>query len=337
MLRKLMASAAVAVVAAGPAAAQEMETINFGIISTESSQALKTSFDPFLEDMSEYLGVEVKPFFASDYAGVIEGMRFDKVDVAWFGNKSAMEAVDRAGGEIFAQTIKDDGTEGYYSLLLAHVDSDIDSLDDVLKCDGSLDFGMGDPNSTSGFLVPSYYVFALNGVDPKECFSTVRNANHETNAMAVANQQVDVATNNTESLYARLAKSQPEAAAKIKEIWRSPLIPSDPMVWRSDLPEETKQKIYYFFMQYGRMGDMEKVKREREVLTNLSDGWGPFLASSNAQLIPIRQLELFRNKVRIQNDETLSADQKAEEVAKIDEQLEELAVYEQVVAPREAE
>jgi phosphonate transport system substrate-binding protein len=338
MLRKLMASAAVAgVLAAGPAAAQEVTELNFGIISTESSQALKTSFDPFLEDMSEYLGMPVNPFFASDYAGVIEGMRFDKVDVAWFGNKSAMEAVDRAGGEIFAQTIKDDGSEGYYSLLLAHKDSAIDSLDDVLKCDGSLNFGMGDPNSTSGFLVPSYYVFALNGVDPKECFGTVRNANHETNAMAVANKQVDVATNNTESLYARLAKSQPEAAAQIKEIWRSPLIPSDPMVWRADLPEAVKQKIYYFFMQYGRMGDMEKVKHERDVLANLSDGWGPFLASSNAQLIPIRQLELFRNKVRIQNDETMSDDEKAQEIAEIDAQLDELSEYEQVVAPREAE
>ncbi len=338
MLRKLMASAAVAgLLVAGPAAAEEVSEINFGIISTESSQALKSSFDPFLEDMSEYLGMPVKPFFASDYAGVIEGMRFDKVDVAWFGNKSAMEAVDRAGGEIFAQTIKDDGSEGYYSLLLAHVDSDIDSLDDVLKCDGSLDFGMGDPNSTSGFLVPSYYVFALNGVDPKECFSTVRNANHETNAMAVANQQVDVATNNTESLYARLAKSQPEAAAKVKEIWRSPLIPSDPIVWRANLPEAVKQKVYFFFMTYGRFGDMEKVQREREVLTNLSDGWGPFLASSNAQLIPIRQLELFRSKVRIENDETMSAEEKAEEIAEIDAQLAELGEWEQVVAPKAAE
>ncbi|MGP1252841.1 MAG: phosphonate ABC transporter substrate-binding protein [Kiloniellales bacterium] len=338
MLRKLMASAAVAsIVAAGPAAAEEMTELNFGIISTESSQALQASFGPFLEDMSEALGVEVKPFFASDYAGVIEAMRFDKVDVAWFGNKSAMEAVDRAGGEVFAQTIKDDGTEGYYSLLLAHVDSPINSLEDVLVCDGTLDFGIGDPNSTSGFLVPSYYVFALNDVDPRECFDTVRNANHETNAMAVANGQVDVATNNTESLYARLAKSQPEAAAQIKEIWRSPLIPSDPMVWRANLSDEVKQKIYFFFMSYGRFGDMEKVEREREVLTNLSDGWGPFLASSNAQLIPIRQLELFRNKVRIENDETMSAEARAQEIAEIDAQLAELGEWEQVVAPRPAE
>ncbi len=93
--------------------------------------------------------------------------------------------------------------------------------------------------------------------------------------MAVANGKVDVATNNTESIYARLAKTNPQAAANIKEIWRSPMIPSDPMVWRKELADEAKQKIYYFFMQYGRFGDMDKVKRERDILANVSDGWGP--------------------------------------------------------------
>src|SRR3546814_260120 len=222
-------AAALGATLGAPAARAEMpEELNFGIISTESSSALETSFGPFLEDMEQALGVKVNPFFASDYAGVIEGMRFGKVDVAWFGNKSAIEAVDRAGGEVFAQTIKEDGTKGYQSLLIVNKDSKIDSLDDVLKCDKTLTFGNGDPNSTSGYAVPGYYVWALNDKTPEDCFARVTNANHEGNAMAVANGKVDVATNNTESIYARLAKTNPEAAANIKEIWRSPMIPSDP-------------------------------------------------------------------------------------------------------------
>ena len=68
------------------------------------------------------------------------------------------------------------GNPGYWSLLLVNKDSPINSLADVLKCDKSLTFGNGDPNSTSGFLVPSFYVFAKNNVDPKECFKVVRNA-----------------------------------------------------------------------------------------------------------------------------------------------------------------
>ena len=79
--------------------AAKAETINFGIIATESTTNLKKAWLPFLNDMTKKTGLKVKPFFATDYAGVIEGMRFNKVQIAWFGNKSAMEAVDRSNGE----------------------------------------------------------------------------------------------------------------------------------------------------------------------------------------------------------------------------------------------
>ncbi len=317
MFKKLMAAAAVSVIGMGSAQAEMPSQINFGVISTESASVLEASFKPFMEDMEKALGVPVRPFFASDYAGVIEGMRFGKVDLAWFGNKSAIVAVDRAGGEVFAQTIKDDGSEGYNSLLIAHKDSPVNSLEDVLKCDKTLTFGNGDPNSTSGFAIPGYYVWALNNQTPEDCFRRVTSSNHEGNALAVATGKVDIATNNTESIYARLAKNNPEAAANIKEIWRSPLIPSDPMVWRKELSEEVKQKIYYFFMQYGRFGDMEKVKRERAILAQLSDGWGPFLASSNAQLLDVRQIEAFKAKIKAEQKGDAAAIAKAEEELKM--------------------
>src|SRR6056297_3213970 len=146
--RSVLAIAATsAVIAVTPANA---ETINFGIISTESTTNLKKQWVPFLEAMSKQTGLTVKPFFATDYAGVIEGMRFNKVQLAWFGNKSAMEAVDRAKGEVFAQTVAADGSPGYWSHIIVHTDSPFKTLDDVLKCDKKLNFGIGDPNSTSG-------------------------------------------------------------------------------------------------------------------------------------------------------------------------------------------
>ena len=100
MFKKVAASAILAAslgLGASAKAAEMPKELNFGIISTESASALEASFRPFLDDLQDYMGIPVKSFFASDYAGVIEGMRFDKVDVAWFGNKSAIEAVDRAG------------------------------------------------------------------------------------------------------------------------------------------------------------------------------------------------------------------------------------------------
>ena len=322
MLKQLITIIFITVLGIKTVQAKMPDQINFGIISTESASALEESFAPFLSDMSKSLGVTVKPFFASDYAGVIEAMRFNKVDLAWFGNKSAIVAVDRAGGEVFAQTIKDDGSEGYHSLLITNKNSDLNSLEDVLKCDKTKTFGNGDPNSTSGFAIPGYYVWALNNKTPEDCFKRVTRSNHEGNALAVANNKVDVATNNTESIYARLQKNNMDAFKNIKEIWRSPLIPSDPMVWRKNLNDEVKQKIYFFIMQYGRFGSMEKVKKERKTLANLSDGWGPFLASSNAQLLDVRQIEAFKKKLKAQKKNDMAGVATAEEELK---KLKELA------------
>lgn len=70
--------------------------------------------------MEKKLGVKVNAFFAPDYAGIIQGMRFNKVDIAWYGNLSAMEAVDRANGQVFAQTVAADGSPGYWSVLIVN-------------------------------------------------------------------------------------------------------------------------------------------------------------------------------------------------------------------------
>src|SRR5690606_28013095 len=143
----------------GAAQAGEPKELNFGIISTESSQNLRTVWEPFLDAMGERTGMKINAFFAPDYAGIIQGMRFNKVDLAWYGNKSAMEAIDRAGGEIFAQTVAANGAPGYYSLIVAHKDSPLTSVEDMLANSAKLTFANGDPNSTSGYLVPGYYVF----------------------------------------------------------------------------------------------------------------------------------------------------------------------------------
>lgn len=308
---KTIATAAVIATLSHAAQAQE---INFGIISTESQQNLKPKWQPFLDDMKKETGLDVKPFFASDYAGVIEGMRFGKVQLAWYGNKSAMEAVDRAEGEIFAQTVDADGNPGYWSLVLAPKDSKLTSVDDLLKCDKSLNFGLGDPNSTSGFLVPTTFIFSARSIDPKTCFKNLTNANHETNAMAVANGQLDAATNNTENL-ALIEKNNPEAFAKIKVIWKSPLIPSDPIVWRKDLTPAVKDKLKTFFLTYGTDKSKGDVAREKKVLAGLS--WAPFKASTNEQLLPIRVMELTKSIAKLDADQKMSAAEKQAAIAKL--------------------
>jgi len=332
MLRSVLVGTAAAVVLAASAlaaAAQAQTELNFGIISTEASVNQKKIWDPFIAAMAKATGYKINGFYATDYAGVIEAMRFNKVQVAWYGNKSGMEAVDRSSGQVFAQVVATDGSTGYYSHIIVHKDSPYTKLDDILKCDKSLDFGIGDPNSTSGFLVPTAYIFAARSVDPKACFKTVRNANHQANAMAVANRQVAAATNNSEDLQ-RLAMTAPQARAQIKIIWTSPIIPLDPIVWRKDLDPTIKAKLYTFLLSYGRIGTPEEIKAAREMIAGMI--WSPLHPSNDSQLIPMRKLEASRDLLRVQSDAKLSPQEKEKETADIQAQLARLDKMEQAAA-----
>jgi phosphonate transport system substrate-binding protein len=288
--------------------------ISFGIISTDAAAAQRDRWEPFFRDMEKKTGLTVKSFYASDYAGVIEAMRFNKVQVAWYGNKAAMEAVDRANGEIFAQLMYADGTYGYHALLITHKDSPYKSLDDVFANSKNINFGIGDPNSTSGFLVPTYYVFSQRKVDPRQVFKTVRNGSHGANIQAVLAKQLDVATNNTED-YGRLEATKPDQASQIRVIWKSPLIPSDPFVWRKDLDSVSKEKIRNFVLNYAKTDPAEK-----QILKNIYNYDG-FRASTNAQLNPIRQLELFKDRQKIESDSAMSVAEKTVKLAEIDKAL----------------
>lgn len=320
MLRRTFCALIAATAFAAPAYSQEAKTLNFGIISTESSSNLKTGWQPVIDDLSRVLGVPVKPFFASDYAGIIEGMRFNKVQVAWYGNKSAIEAVDRAGGEVFASVIDKDGNPGYWSVLIVNKDSDLKSVDDVIARGKSLNFGAGDPNSTSGTAVPGYYLWGERRVDPKSLFKTHRASNHETNLMSVINKQVDVAVNNTEALERYRINTGKDANDNVRVLWKSPLIPADPMVWRKDLDPALQAKIRDFFLNYGKGPNAATEQANLKALT-----YRGFRASDNAQLVPIRQIDLAREKAKIEADGTLSTEDRARQMAEIDNKLAALA------------
>jgi phosphonate transport system substrate-binding protein len=307
---RLLAGALLAV-AASASFAQE---VNFGVIATDAAAAQRERWEPLFRDMEKKTGLTIRSFYAPDYAGIIEAMRFNKVQVAWFGNKSAMEAVDRAQGEVFAQVMYADGTFGYNGLLITHKDSPYKTLEDVFKNSKSINFGIGDPNSTSGFLVPTYYVFAKNNVDYRSAFKTIRNASHGANIQAVLAKQVDVATNNTEDV-GKLEATKPELASQLRVIWRSPLIPSDPFVWRKDLDPAVKAKIKSFVLNYAKTDPEEKA-----ILKNIYN-YGGFRESNNDQLIPIRQLELFKERSKVEADAALDSAAKTKTLADIDAKL----------------
>jgi phosphonate transport system substrate-binding protein len=268
----------------------EPAVVNFSIMSTEGRQTQMDDWGPFLADMEKALGVPVKPFFGTNYTSLIEAMRFKQTDVGWFTNQSGMEAVRRAGGEVFARTVKPNGPDGYNAVVVVRKGSGI-TLDKLLKCDKSLTFGMGDAKSTSGTLAPMTYLFAPRGIDPNDCFSTVRSTNHEANLFAVGQGLLDAATNNTASMD-RMAMMDTDLSKKtlanIEVIWTSPRIPEDPMVRRKDLDPALKAKIDAFIFSYGT-GEGPEAERQRKVLERIQTR--PFKRADDSHLLPVREME----------------------------------------------
>ena len=288
--------------------------IKFGIFGTEAWETLKPAWEPFLKAQSAATGLQVSAYYAPTYEAMVEAMARNEVQVAWLGNKSAIEAVARANGEVFAQIAKKDGQSAYYAHLIVRAGSPLQTLDDVLKCDQSLSLSMGDPNSTSGYLVPMTYIFVAESIDPKTCFKSLQSANHEANAIAVAGRKVDVATFNSDEME-RLTAAKPDLVKQIKVIWDSPPLPLDPLVWRKDLDPSVKIELYRFFLGYGRFGTAGENAAARAVLSKLH--WAPFHPSSNKQLLTIRILEATKKLVAVRGRDRAAA---IAEVASLAEQ-----------------
>jgi phosphonate transport system substrate-binding protein len=296
-------------------AAPTIKEINFGIISTESQSSLKPLWEPFIADMSKAIGIPVKPFYVTQYNGVIEGMRFGQVQIAWYGGKSYIEAARIANAEAFAQVVAADGKKGYYSHLITNKENPIaaaakkqNGYKYVIKNAAKLSFAFNDPNSTSGFLVPSYYIFAQNNINPKKIFKRLIFAgNHEATALAVANKQVDVATNNSESLD-RLQKTNSEARKKIAIIWTSPIIPSDPIAYRKDLPKDVKKKINTFFYTY----------KNRKILQALQ--WSAFAPANDKTWNPIRELDIAKKVLELKG-KSIQTEEDKKKLADLQKQL----------------
>ena len=294
--------------------------IAFGVISSEPLQTLAPDWQPILDDLARHLGVNVKLFASPDRAGVIAAIRANRVQVAWMGSEAAIEAVDSAGAEVFAQTVNPDGSMGYRSVLSVAADSRYSTLAALLNDTRQLRFGIGDPNSTAGFLVPGLYLFARNQIDWRHAFKTVRAANHETNIRALADHELDAAVHASDA-FDRIKAREPALAARLRPIWQSPLIAAAPLVWRRDLSPQLKQKISDFFQRYGKLGvDAAAAKRH---LSRLQ--LGGFERSTNAQLLPVRQLLLFKQKIWVAVDEQLDEGQKQDRLRGLERQLADLA------------
>jgi phosphonate transport system substrate-binding protein len=266
------------------------QVVNFSILSAEDQQQMSKVWQPLIDDMGKATGLTIKPFYATNYAALVEAMRFKQTQVGWFSALPALEAVRRADGEVIGRILTNGSSGSYQSVLITRKDSGI-TLDDVLKCGKRYTFGIGDPKSTSGTLAPQAYIFTPRNIEPGDCFKTVRSASHQSNFLSVANGLVDVATNNTVGMVF-YTRENPAAAAKVKVIWTSPDLPESSILVRKDLDPAIKEKIRAFFLSYGQAPGAEG-DHQRQILKVLT--YTGFQSADNSYLDPVRQMEASSN------------------------------------------
>jgi phosphonate transport system substrate-binding protein len=220
-----------------------MKVLKMGLIPAEDQEEMMKRFGSTIAYLEKKLGIKVEPFMATDYSGVIEAMRSKKVDVAFFGPFSYVLAADVANAEAFAVGVRSNGKSTYQSIIVAHKDSGIKTLNDLR----GKDFVFVDPASTSGNLFPRV-MLKKAGIDPEKDFKSVTYAGgHDAVELAIKNRKVPAGADN-DITYEKMVKEGLISPEENIIIAKSDPIPGSPIAWRKDLPEDLKQKIKQAFL-----------------------------------------------------------------------------------------
>ncbi len=235
--------------------AHAIKEFNIGLLGGENAQDRLTSNECFRAYAEETLGVPVKLFAPADYDGVIQGLLGGTIDMAWLGASAYAKVylTDPEAVDVTMVKTNLDGSYSYHSIGFARKDSGISSLADVK---GKV-FGFGDPNSTSGYLIPAVEIPVETGgtMESGNFFGEVKfTGGHEQTIVAVANGDVDAGVTWADGLGAWEDGYNSGALRKavdaglvdmndIVEIWKSKPIPEGPIVLRRTLPEDVKTKM----------------------------------------------------------------------------------------------
>ena len=261
-MKKLLAALVATTALSGAAFADDKITeFRIGILGGENAQDRLTSNECVRSYVSDLLGVETKLFTPADYDGVIQGLLGGTLDMAWLGASSYAKIylTDPEAVDVVLVKTNLDGSFAYHSIGFARKDSGIAKLEDVK----GKTFGFGDPNSTSGYLIPSIEIPQATGasMEPGAYFGdVVFTGGHEQTIVAVNNGDIDAGVTwadgqgNWEDGYNSGALRKAVDAGLVDmndlvEIWKSKPIPEGPIVLRRSLPADVKEKVVAFLSE----------------------------------------------------------------------------------------
>ena len=228
------------------------KTLRVGFVPAEDAQQVMQNAQPVVEILRKELGMEIQPFVATDYTGVVEALRVGKLDVAFLAPASYVLAKNEANVKVVLKSERK-GIPTYFAAIITRADSGIKSLDDLR----GKTFAFGDSLSTTGHVFPRK-MFKERGIDPVRDFKQILySGGHDATVLAVLNRKVDAGAtyanspDGQDTAWMRYLKN-PEDVKQIHAIAFSEPIPADNLVIRGDLDEAIGKKIVDVFINLSR-------------------------------------------------------------------------------------
>ncbi|MEL6203683.1 MAG: phosphate/phosphite/phosphonate ABC transporter substrate-binding protein [Pseudomonadota bacterium] len=223
-----------------------------GFLGDEAAQDIIARNECLQDYVEAAFLVPAKMFTFKDYAGTMESFAGGNLDYTWFGASgyAGLYLQNPDAGEPVMTRMQPTGDTGYYSVMVTLADSGIESLEDM----AGKNLGFADPNSTSGYLIPSIELVDQLGPLDEFFSSTEFQGGHENGVLAVLNGDIDAAVTWVSGVGAweegytsgNLRKMVDKGILNmddIRQIWSSNLIPNGPIVMRKELPQEAKDTM----------------------------------------------------------------------------------------------
>ncbi|MHA7969291.1 phosphonate ABC transporter substrate-binding protein [Rhizobium sp. CAU 1783] len=259
MLKKTLLAAVALVSLAGAAAAEDLKEFRIGILGGENEADRLRNYQCMVDKLPAVLGVEkVSLFPAADYDGVIQGLLGGTLDYAELGASgfAKIYLADAKAVEPILTTVQTDGSMGYYSIMVARKDSGMTKVTDIK----GKKLGFADPDSTSGYLIPTVTLpEALGGPVKEYVAETGFGGGHENLVLEVLKGTFDAGTTfgsgvgefkdgYTSGNLKKMVDKGVLNMDDLVELWKSPLIPNGPIVIRTSMNDDMKAKFKTFMM-----------------------------------------------------------------------------------------
>jgi phosphonate transport system substrate-binding protein len=246
----------VAGMAAPLSSALGAETLRVSAIPDEAPTELQRKFAPLGAYLEKELGMKVSFVPVSDYAATVEGLAAKKLDLVWYGGFTFVQARRRTGKALPLAQREEDAR--FHSKFIVPATSKAKTLADLKKSN----FAFGSPSSTSGHLMPRYFLLK-NGIDPEKDFAKVAYSGaHDVTAKWVEEGKVDAGVLN-ESVFQKLLDEKKVDATKVRVLWTTPEYFDYNWTVRGDLEPRLIEKIRNAFLA------LDYSKPEHKVILDL--------------------------------------------------------------------